>query len=215
VSGRVLRFPDGGWVELVANDPALDLVNTVSWRLDPARRADRLSEPQDLLRWLRFAGIVGNGAADGLRQQLAADPPAGQTALERSRQLRERLYAVVLPLALGHGAMDRDVARLRSELLRALGRTEIVSLMPLVWRPGSVTLDSLPDLLGVHAIELLQRQDPGRLRQCRGDGCGWLFLDRSRNGSRLWCSSADCGNRARARRHYQRHGAGGSGGGDA
>ena len=211
----MLRFPDGGWVELVGNDPALDLVNTVSWRLDPARRVDRLSSPQDLLRWLRFAGIVDDRVAGDLGHQLAADPEAGQIALKRSRQLRERLYAVVRPLALDRGPAASDVARLHSPLFRALGRTEVVSVMPLAWRREPVTLDSLPDLLNVHAFELLQRQDPGRLRQCRGDGCGWLFLDRSRNGTRLWCSSADCGNRTRARRHYQRHRAGGSGGGDA
>jgi len=36
------------------------------------------------------------------------------------------------------------------------------------------------------------------------DGCGWLFLDETRNRSRRWCSMKDCGNRAKARRHYRR-----------
>ncbi|MBV8733872.1 MAG: CGNR zinc finger domain-containing protein [Solirubrobacterales bacterium] len=31
-----------------------------------------------------------------------------------------------------------------------------------------------------------------------------MFLDSTRNHSRRWCSSGDCGNRARARRHYAR-----------
>jgi predicted RNA-binding Zn ribbon-like protein len=35
-------------------------------------------------------------------------------------------------------------------------------------------------------------------------GCGWLFVDESRNGSRRWCSMKDCGNRAKARRHYRK-----------
>jgi CGNR zinc finger len=43
------------------------------------------------------------------------------------------------------------------------------------------------------------------LRRCHGPGCGWLFLDRTRSHTRRWCSSSDCGNRARARRHYARH----------
>ncbi|MFJ9034356.1 CGNR zinc finger domain-containing protein [Streptomyces sp. NPDC102274] len=29
-------------------------------------------------------------------------------------------------------------------------------------------------------------------------------LDRSRSGTRRWCSSGDCGNRDRVRRHYSR-----------
>ena len=35
-------------------------------------------------------------------------------------------------------------------------------------------------------------------------GCGWLFLDQSRNGSRRWCRMADCGSTAKARRLTER-----------
>ena len=38
---------------------------------------------------------------------------------------------------------------------------------------------------------------------CAGDDCRWAYLDVSRRQDRRWCSSADCGNRDRARRHYQ------------
>jgi predicted RNA-binding Zn ribbon-like protein len=92
-----------------------------------------------------------------------------------------------------------------SELVAALGRADVGSVMPLTWRTGLDSVDGLADRLAVHAWQLLQRDAAGRLRECRDDSCGWLFLDRSRNGSRVWCSSADCGNRSRARRHYRRH----------
>jgi predicted RNA-binding Zn ribbon-like protein len=39
---------------------------------------------------------------------------------------------------------------------------------------------------------------------CPGEGCGWLFFDASKNRSRRWCAMEDCGNRAKARRHYRR-----------
>ena len=55
----VLRFDDGGWTEAVGNHPALDLVNTVAWRLDPARTVDRLADgagPGALGRLHRSAG---------------------------------------------------------------------------------------------------------------------------------------------------------------
>jgi predicted RNA-binding Zn ribbon-like protein len=42
------------------------------------------------------------------------------------------------------------------------------------------------------------------VRECSGDTCGWLFVDTSRNHSRRWCDMEDCGNRAKARRHYLR-----------
>ncbi|MEO6834651.1 MAG: CGNR zinc finger domain-containing protein [Candidatus Tumulicola sp.] len=44
------------------------------------------------------------------------------------------------------------------------------------------------------AIETIARQGSD-LRVCRGDGCGRIFLDRSRGKDRRWCSMARCGNR--------------------
>ncbi|WP_311774685.1 CGNR zinc finger domain-containing protein [Streptomyces sp. AK010] len=52
--------------------------------------------------------------------------------------------------------------------------------------------------------DLLTGDGLGRIRRCAGPGCGWFFLDRSRSGTRRWCSSDDCGNRDRARSHCSR-----------
>ena len=41
----------------------------------------------------------------------------------------------------------------------------------------------------------------GSVKVCGGEGCGWLFVDESRNRSRRWCDSRDCGNRERVRKH--------------
>lgn len=51
-------------------------------------------------------------------------------------------------------------------------------------------------------VEVLTKDDLERL--CRCPGCGWLFYDQSRNRSRTWCDMHYCGNRAKARRHFQR-----------
>ena len=48
--------------------------------------------------------------------------------------------------------------------------------------------------------------DPhGRLGVCADEECRWAFIDTSKRGDRIWCSSADCGNRHRARRHHALH----------
>jgi predicted RNA-binding Zn ribbon-like protein len=54
------------------------------------------------------------------------------------------------------------------------------------------------------ASALLTSADLSRLRECGGRGCGWLFLDRSRNHSRQWCRMEDCGNVSKVRRFRQR-----------
>jgi len=52
--------------------------------------------------------------------------------------------------------------------------------------------------------ELLTSDDLNRLRICAAEECGWLFIDRSKNGTRRWCDMADCGNLDKQRRHYRR-----------
>jgi predicted RNA-binding Zn ribbon-like protein len=55
------------------------------------------------------------------------------------------------------------------------------------------------------AADLLTGPRAQRVRQCADEkGCGWLFIDESRAGTRRWCSMGECGNRAKARRHYLR-----------
>src|SRR3954447_17314688 len=43
-----------------------------------------------------------------------------------------------------------------------------------------------------------------RLKACRRDVCHWLFYDRSRNRSAVWCSMAVCGNRTKTRAYRAR-----------
>ncbi|MCK0173611.1 CGNR zinc finger domain-containing protein [Mycolicibacterium sp. F2034L] len=50
----------------------------------------------------------------------------------------------------------------------------------------------------------LERALPGRLRPCANDECRLFLLDRSRAGRARWCSMQGCGNRMKARRHYDR-----------
>ncbi|GHE85366.1 hypothetical protein GCM10017786_16700 [Amycolatopsis deserti] len=170
----------------VGGHVALDLVNTVAWRLDPARREERLPDDEALRWWAEAAGfpVVANGG------------------VAEVRALRETAHRVLEPLATGAEAADAEP--LRRLIVDALARAEVASVVPLEWRiPVHGTRD-LPAALALETWRLLQFEDLTRLRQCADGGCGWLFLDRSRNGSRRWCSSADCGNRERARRHYHR-----------
>jgi predicted RNA-binding Zn ribbon-like protein len=52
------------------------------------------------------------------------------------------------------------------------------------------------------AVELLTSDELDRVKQC--GRCDWLFLDKSRNRSRRWCSMDACGNRIKMARRYKR-----------
>jgi predicted RNA-binding Zn ribbon-like protein len=77
--------------------------------------------------------------------------------------------------------------------------------LALAWRDADRTdLDRVLWEAAASAADLLTSPDLARVKTCPGAGCAWLFLDRSRNGTRRWCDMSVCGNRAKARRHYSR-----------
>jgi predicted RNA-binding Zn ribbon-like protein len=56
----------------------------------------------------------------------------------------------------------------------------------------------------VLAWDALRVSSPGRLRPCANPECRLFLIDHSKPNSARWCSMAVCGNRMKARRHYQR-----------
>ena len=56
----------------------------------------------------------------------------------------------------------------------------------------------------VLAWDALAKHSPGRLRPCANDECHLFLIDHSKANAARWCSMAVCGNRLKARRHYQR-----------
>jgi predicted RNA-binding Zn ribbon-like protein len=56
----------------------------------------------------------------------------------------------------------------------------------------------------VLAWDALAKRSPGRLRPCANDECRLFLVDHSKANAARWCSMAACGNKMKARRHYQR-----------
>ncbi|ALG14860.1 CGNR zinc finger domain-containing protein [Kibdelosporangium phytohabitans] len=164
---------------------ALDLVNTVSWRLAPARLVDRLDLPDFLPQWLTKTGMTPHGAVT----------PELVTALTG---LRETVYRLLV------APEQADVARFGKYLTAARRQAVAEPSLPLRWTVPVERPDDVVPALTIAADELLTSPDAALVGECSGPGCGWLFIDRTRNRSRQWCSSKDCGNRERARRHYRR-----------
>jgi predicted RNA-binding Zn ribbon-like protein len=138
-------------------------------------------------------------------REAAARPGRAIDALHRVRTIREALHGVAGEVADGREPPDRHLSTVHRMLAQAIARSEVTNVVPWRWTLEPRTPGDLPWTIALSAWRLLQFEDLTRVRRCHDTGCGWLFLDRSRIGSRRWCSSADCGNRARARRHYERH----------
>ncbi|MDO1581714.1 CGNR zinc finger domain-containing protein [Rhizobium oryzicola] len=161
---------------------ALDVANSVILRFDPSQSLDRFEQDENL----------------------SAFPQAAQSfSAERS------LFGSLTPVKVENRsaflalreAIDRHF-RARTE-----GRSEPLLLADLLAKAAELLrLSPEPDSLEaatVHsAIRLLAEVESERLKIC--GHCGWLFIDRSKNRSRIWCDMAVCGNRTKAARHYRK-----------
>lgn len=152
----------------------LELLNTTPLVGD--REVDELAVDEDAARWLRAHG---------------ADP---ETDAALTREVRTSIQRVVRGEAPA-SSLSGYVAAARS--------VPVIDQTGVDWRlelPGS----------GAFAARMvltwgtLTREHPGRLRPCANDECQRFLIDRSKANSAQWCSMALCGNRMKARRHYQR-----------
>jgi len=160
---------------------ALDLLNT-RWNA-AGRPQDLLADLAGLRVWLESAGFTG--------------APAGEPALRVLRDAREaiRLAAAGAGDPAGRARLNAilDHGRVR-EQLGPEGLEREIEVAQECWRVPWLAARNLLDLL----------EAPERLKVCAGPGCILHFYDTSRSGRRQWCSMAACGNRAKARRHYER-----------
>lgn len=192
-------------LELVGGSVALDFANTGS--LEGAPPSERLGTYEDLVVFARRTDLIGDGRAAELRA-LAAEEPARATAvLERARELRDTLHRIFTAVAEAGRPEDAHVESLNAFLAeglryRRLERDE--RCCGWTWSPGDEPLAQILWPIVNEAADLLVDGDLERVKRCGNDTCAWLFVDLSRNRSRRWCDMKDCGNRAKARRHYAR-----------
>ncbi len=171
----------------------LDLANTLV-AAEPPR--DSLTGIEDFRAWASRAGIAVDPASD---------PRSDAAALRRVRTLRDAIRAIAAATVAGKPCPPEAAETLTEAAARSF-RSRRLGPKPggIGWQRVRRDLDSATDLLAMEAAALFADADGLRLKRCRGAHCGWFFIDRSRNGSRRWCSMADCGNRTKARRHRAR-----------
>lgn len=191
---------------LIGGHPALDFANTAGWHASE-ERTESLVGYGALLAWARHAELLSVPETETLTVEAERHPRKAAQALRHAIDVRELIYRIFTAITQGDGPAPGDLEQLRREHLAALAaaRTE--------WRDAGLQRrwDDAADLLRpLHpivdsAVHLLEDPPLGRLRQCGNHPCGWLFVDRSRSGTRRWCSGGDCGNEVRVRRFRRGH----------
>ena len=190
---------------IVADDPALDFLNTVAapWGAE----IEWLGDGRDFLAWLERLGLVPPDVSRGFRQTAA--PEALDDVAAQARDLREwfRQFVAkhagrpIAPTALA------DLDRINRLLARdeAYGQIETRAApgASLHWRrhrrwraPGDLLLP-IAEAVG----NAVCQADFERVKICENPTCTLWFHDISKNHTRRWCTMAVCGNRAKAAAH--------------
>jgi hypothetical protein len=138
---------------------------------------DQLADPEEARSWQQTHG--GSGSADELHCLV---------------QAREALQAVV---------RGSHPAPLLTPLLEGVISRPHISSAGVSWALEAPA-DRRLAIEAVMAWSVLQETMPGRLRPCANPECRRFLIDRSKANRARWCSMAVCGNRMKARRHYQR-----------
>jgi predicted RNA-binding Zn ribbon-like protein len=177
---------------------ALDTANTVVLRGHPDKTFDRFEDPAEIARFAEAASVFRADELGG--RKLAAPRPGAIAPVVLSiREATDRLFREA---ALSASIAANDLAALLAACAAGLsGSGEQVG------QPGRpfgdpATPFAFEAALAVSALSLLSGESRARLRIC--PNCNWLFIDKSRNSSRLWCDMTVCGNRRKASRHYHR-----------
>jgi predicted RNA-binding Zn ribbon-like protein len=185
----------------------LDFANTLQWHASENPQ-ENLRTYHDLVKWSRNEGLLSEDEAQKLIRQADQDSIDAEKALKKARELREAIYRIFSSVAAGSVPENKDLNIINKNLSKAMTRSRIVIKgKDFAWDFGEDkdVLDWMLDSVVRSSADLLVSDQLNRVKECADDrGCGWLFVDRSRNRSRKWCDMKDCGNRAKAKRFYER-----------
>jgi predicted RNA-binding Zn ribbon-like protein len=163
--------------------------------------ADGVSDEDFLLAVLNSTSVIDAMPADELADAARARVWLGRfgglgTEAERQHlvEIRQALQAVV------RGQQAPDVL---APALHGVTSTPAMASGRIAWTLG-VPPERALALRAVLAWDALAGRSPGRLRPCANDECRLFLIDHSKANAARWCSMAVCGNRMKARRHYQR-----------
>jgi predicted RNA-binding Zn ribbon-like protein len=199
----ILKLP------LLGDRPCLDFINTLDWRLRPEKRQDSLITYSDLLAFALRTNLISSAHYSSLYDRALENPSAAERTIIDARAFRDALTSFVDEITAQQD--HPETAQVSAECLAIIdaARRKAHESESLTWLKGHLQLFIKPEDEGLDfpwlalvrdAEDLLYSSLASKVRICAAEGCGWAFIDLSKNGKRRWCSMQLCGNREKAAR---------------
>ena len=196
---------------LIGGAPCLDFANTSSGR-GTTLLQEHLRSYDLLLTWSEHAGLIARAERRRLARLATQRPRAAARVLRRALALREAIHAIGAALARERQLPAPALTVVNREFAAAMAQAQLRPAgggFALDWADAPTALDSVLRPLVRSATELLLAPLRDRVKQCPGHGCGWIFLDLTKNRNRRWCEMEICGSRNKVRRYRERQRIGG------
>lgn len=192
--------------QFIAGALCLDFANTIH-NFRAVDNEEELRAIYDLLEWAKEAGLLSRADHDRLAAHYKRNPREAAAALAKGTAIRDLLLSIFASIANGRSISSQRQSELNSALAHEPGLLRVMKKSDRIekeWMSAAEGLRQVFFAVLTSAAELLASDRLRRIRECASAECTWLFIDVSRNRSRRWCDMSSCGNRMKARRHYQR-----------
>ena len=188
----------------IGGELCLNFVDRANWQ-NSERPVRFFGSYSDLIDWAQSMGILTKKEADRLQRQSREHEQEAADVMEQAMSIQDAIYHIVSASIKGKAAPPRDLEILNTAFLRALPYQRVIftkGAFQWAWITDEDRLDRVLWPILRSTADLLTSDHIDRVKKC--GGCGWLFLDTSKNASRRWCTMSVCGNRDKARRYQQR-----------
>ncbi len=187
--------------DFIGGKLCLDFANTLEL-FDDGKIKDKIPNIDRFAGWLEFAqNLESDDVRWSLSPKITEKTVAG--AFPDIQRFRKSLYEVF------HAQADCQTPpqSALSEIYASLARSTL-GVEPMASNgPGEEVIitgaEGLVYPIARSAVELLLNDSYCPVKECDADDCHWVFLDSCKSKRRRWCDMKTCGNRAKARRHYQ------------
>lgn len=182
-------------IHVQSGDRSLDFINTANFHGTSAHQEWFQSET-DVFKWASLLSLEGVDSV-----------PKNDISLHQLLELREAMYRVTFRLVNGLNDKKDDMKIITKWLKCANQSLELTYL-----DRENQFMKELKDVSGLKKIaymvvlsfsDLITSKQVQKVKQCSSKRCEWFFIDKTKNQSKQWCTMQICGNREKAKRHYQ------------
>lgn len=194
-------------LKLIAGWLCLDFSNTLG---DHASEHPRefLRSYFDLVKWSNYTGIISDEEEYSLLHKAEEFPNEAERVHKNAIELREIIFQIFSSIAKNTSLQEKDISEFNKKLSIMMKYSKLeITKTGIEWnvKGNKDLLDRPLNVVIQSAFMLLTSSELHKVKMCADErGCGWLFVDHSKNRSRRWCDMTDCGNIAKQKRFYRR-----------